>query len=180
MNKNKKLPRPPAMRLPYKPLKEYRHYEIKRPVKPGVTLRIWEISDHLTKATGKPAYRKDVLLQAQKEGIPISHASTHYGRWRLANKIIGYLPERTEKQQERALKKLPRPPHAIKQTVSKLMKAAKLDKKGGKRKPKAKLPRPPKIVKAQQTEFAPIMVAPIVEMPASVIPAVFESPDQDV
>jgi hypothetical protein len=183
MKKKKKLPRPPHKVVVKKKAahRPYKRYEIKRPQRPGVTLRIWEIADQLTKNTGKIAYRADVLLQAEREKIPRPHASTHYGRWRLFNKIHGYLPERTEKEIQRALKKLPRPPHAIKKTVDKLVRAANLDKKTKKPKAKAKLPRPPRIVKPAVAPVEPAApVAPVVEfgplfqMPVSPVPVAYD------
>lgn len=56
-----------------------------RPRPGSKTVRPWEIADELSRATGKPAVRKDVIEKATAEGISPATAATQYGRWRRYN-----------------------------------------------------------------------------------------------
>lgn len=97
---------------------------VRRPGPDGNTGKIWEIADDISKKTGAPAYRKDVLAAADKQGIPTATAATQYGRWRKFNGLDGRLPSRTEKTTKPAKKaaakgkpaapKPPRPPKVVK------------------------------------------------------------------
>jgi hypothetical protein len=58
---------------------------VSRPNAGTKTARVWEIADSLSKSTGKPAARKDVLEAAEKEKINASTAATQYGQWRRFN-----------------------------------------------------------------------------------------------
>ena len=61
--------------------------------KSGVTLRIWEIADDLTRRSGRQAVRADVLEQAGREGIHPGTASKQYNDWRLSyEREAGSLP----------------------------------------------------------------------------------------
>ena len=54
---------------------------VTRPKAGTQTARIWEISDALSQAAGKPANRGDVLKAATTEGLNEATAATQYGRW---------------------------------------------------------------------------------------------------
>ena len=58
---------------------------VTRPNQGTNTGTVWEIADALSKETGKPATRKDVLDKAVDKGINVSTAATQYGQWRKFN-----------------------------------------------------------------------------------------------
>lgn len=58
---------------------------VTRPNQGTNTGTVWEIADTLSKETGKPATRKDVLDKAVDKGINVSTAATQYGQWRKFN-----------------------------------------------------------------------------------------------
>lgn len=75
-----------------------------------MTGRIWEIADALSATKGAPARRRDVIAQAEAEGLHQSTAATQYSRWRKYHGLVGTAPEdaeerariRAEKAEERA------------------------------------------------------------------------------
>jgi hypothetical protein len=58
---------------------------VTRPNQGTNTGAVWEIADALSKDSGKPATRKDVLDKAVDKGINVSTAATQYGQWRKFN-----------------------------------------------------------------------------------------------
>lgn len=61
-------------------------------VRPGadtVSGKVWGFADDLTKSTGKPALRKDVLASCEAAGFNMATAATQYGRWRKFNGLKG-------------------------------------------------------------------------------------------
>jgi hypothetical protein len=62
---------------------------VARPGKDTKTGIVWAIADKLSQAMGKPAGRKAVLEQAEKQAINAATAATQYGRWRKFNGLIG-------------------------------------------------------------------------------------------
>lgn len=63
--------------------------KVKQPNQNGVTMpkagtqtrRIWDVSDELTKSTGKTAARGAVMEICEKEGLNKATIATQYGRW---------------------------------------------------------------------------------------------------
>lgn len=66
---------------------------VTRPSAGTKTARVWEISDTLSAAAGKPAKRREVLVAAVEEEINVATAATQYGRWR---KFFGLGKEEAE------------------------------------------------------------------------------------
>jgi hypothetical protein len=62
---------------------------VTRPAAGTKTGRVWEISDELSKAAGKPIPRKDVMEKGEKEGINPATIATQYGKWRVFNGLKG-------------------------------------------------------------------------------------------
>jgi len=118
--------------------------EITRPKAGGTTARIWEIADDITERTGKPAVRKEVLAQADKEKLSQGTAKTQYFRWRLFNGLSGHLPKA----------KGPVMPKLVPVKAVPSRKKAELKSPG-------KLPKPP--AKKPAAPVAP--VAPVVQLP---------------
>lgn len=75
---------------------------VTRPKAGTQTGKVWTISDDVSKSTGKPAERKDVLARTTAEGINEATAATQYGKWRKYH----------------GLKSEPRPPKAAAPTGS--------------------------------------------------------------
>ena len=51
----------------------------------GVTLKVWEIADAISKAEKRPATRKEVTEKGEAEGLEVGTIHTQYGRWRKFN-----------------------------------------------------------------------------------------------
>lgn len=62
---------------------------VTRPALGTKTGRVWEISDTLSKAAGKPIDRAQVMKQADGEGINSATTATQYGKWRVFNGLKG-------------------------------------------------------------------------------------------
>jgi len=62
---------------------------VTRPAAGTKTGRVWEISDTLSKAAGKPIARKEVMDMAVAEGINSATIATQYGKWRVYNGLKG-------------------------------------------------------------------------------------------
>lgn len=53
-----------------------------RPSSGTGTGKVWDIADEISKTTGSPAKRKEVLDATTAQGINVSTAATQYGKWR--------------------------------------------------------------------------------------------------
>lgn len=63
---------------------------VTRPRPGTATGRVWEIADELSKQTGQPAVRAEVLKAFEAEGGNSSTGATQYGRWRKFNEVGKY------------------------------------------------------------------------------------------
>jgi hypothetical protein len=62
---------------------------VTRPKSDTKTGAVWDISDRLSAALGRPASRKEVMDEAKKAEINEATVATQYGRWRKFNGITG-------------------------------------------------------------------------------------------
>lgn len=63
----------------------------------GVTLRVWEIADEISKETKAPATRKAVTEKGVAEGLETGTIHTQYGRWRKFNGLSAVRGEAADK-----------------------------------------------------------------------------------
>lgn len=62
----------------------------------GVTLRVWEIADEVSKETKAPATRKAVTEKGVAEGLETGTIHTQYGRWRKFNGLSAVRGEKAD------------------------------------------------------------------------------------
>lgn len=77
---------------------------VTRPADGTVTGRVWEISDRLSKALGKPVPRADVMKEAVEGGINSATVATQYGKWRVFNGLKGVVTTEPKPPKEKKAK----------------------------------------------------------------------------
>lgn len=78
---------------------------VTRPAPGTKTGRVWEISDELSKAAGKPIARAEVMKKAEAEGINTATVATQYGKWRVFNGLKGVSTTEPKPPKEKKAKK---------------------------------------------------------------------------
>ena len=70
---------------------------VTRPGSGTSTGKVWDIADDLSRKSGGPAKRADVMKVAEEAGINAATVATQYGKWR---KFHGIVAEKTVKPEE--------------------------------------------------------------------------------
>lgn len=70
-----------------KPPKDIKN-DVPRPKSGSATARVWEIADEISKKTGEPAPRKEVMDTYIGEGGNTATCATQYGRWRRYHGLV--------------------------------------------------------------------------------------------